>query len=269
MAGGLTAGLVGARLTDRDRALLRQLGEHEPLTTSELRLLFFSGTSRCRRRLRHLESHDLLQRVYPARTTRGGGSEALWFLTAEGRRLLELPTRRDPGLSIPDLEHRRAVAQYMTGLVQHSLERDGEGLYSWLGEQAAARALAGACRPDGYGRYLHPEGEISFYLELDRGTEPAHRLRDKLAAYGRALARAPNAEYGNVILLLRGARRLRSVDDPALAGPPWLWASTDAQHYRLLGTEGDTRPLNRLPARPRNPARRLGDCLGRRWQTGP
>ena len=269
MAGGLNAGLVSARLTDRDQALLRQLGEHEPLSTSELRLLFFTGASRCRRRLRQLESHDLLQRVYPARTSRGGGSEALWFLSAEGRRLLELPTRREPGLTIPDLEHRRAVAQYMLHLVEHSLHRDGEGLYSWLGERAAARALAGACRPDGYGRYLHPEGEISFYLELDRGTEPAHRLRDKLTAYSRALTHAPNPEYGNVILLLPGARRLRNLDDPALAGPPWLWASTDAEQYRLLGADGDTRPLSGLPAHPRNPARRLGDCLGRRWQTGP
>lgn len=269
MAGSVSASLVGARLTERDQALLQQLGEHEPLATSELRLLFFSGVSRCRRRLRHLETHDLLQRVYPARTSRGGGSEALWFLTSEGRRLLELPTRREPGLSIPDLDHRRAVAQYMLGLVQQSLSEEGEGLYTWLGEQAAARALAGACRPDGYGRYLHPGGEISFYLELDRGTEPAHRLRDKLTAYSRALAQARQPEYGNVILLLPGARRLRSLDDPALAGPPWLWASTDGQYYRLLGSEGDTRPLSRLPARPRHPARCLGECLGRRWQTGP
>jgi len=269
VAGRLNAGLVGARLTERDRALLAQLGEHEPLATGQLCLLFFTGISRCRRRLAQLEAHELLLRVFPARSCRGGGSEALWFLAPEGRRLLELPGRRPPGLSLPDLEHRRAVASYMLSLVKHSITRDREGLYVWLGEQSAARALAGACRPDGYGRYLHPQGEISFYLELDRGTETAHRLKEKLAAYSRALARASGAEYGNVILLVPGPRRLSTLNDADLVGPPWLWASTDGQTYRLLGTEGDTRPLSSLPARPREPARRVADCLGRRWRIGP
>jgi transposase InsO family protein len=41
---------------------------------------------------------------------------------------LDLP-RRQRGLSIPDLEHRRAVARYFTGLVEENHDR----LHSTLG----------------------------------------------------------------------------------------------------------------------------------------
>jgi hypothetical protein len=83
----------------------------------------------------------------------------------------------------------------------------------------------GRLRPDGYGRYLHPNGEISFYLELDRGTETQKRLRAKLDAYLHQLATHEDARYANVLLLVQGRRRLRGLlNDRALDGPPWLWA---------------------------------------------
>src|SRR6266508_1352491 len=102
-------------LTERDRALLVPLAEHEPLATGELRLLFFSGARTCRLRLAQLEQQRLLLRVYPT-AGRKGTSEALWFLTAEARALLDAPARRRPSLSLPDLEHRRALARVMCGL---------------------------------------------------------------------------------------------------------------------------------------------------------
>lgn len=265
--GGVTAalGLTAARLTERDRELLVRLDEHEPLSTSELRLLFFSGESRCRRRLRALRAEELLVRVFPARAERGGSEEALWFLSAEGRRLLGAPARRGPGLSLPDLEHRRAVARFFCGLVERSIGRKDEGLWSWRGERSCERGLRGAGRPDGYGRYLLPHGEITFYLELDRGTETRARLRAKLDAYLKALAANPDARLGNVLLLAPSRRRLRGLAEPTLQGPPWIWASTDGEHYALL-PGGEERVFGELPAWPRDPARRVEDCLGRRWR---
>jgi hypothetical protein len=75
------------RLTLRDRELLDRLAQHEPLSTSELCLLFFSGARACRGRLLKLEQQKLLARVYPSREWRGGATEALWFLSPHGRRL--------------------------------------------------------------------------------------------------------------------------------------------------------------------------------------
>src|SRR5579871_1941011 len=74
--------------TDRDLAILHRLAEHEPLTTSELHLLFFAGLRTCQSRLKLLDEAELLCRVYPARSSRGGKSEPLWFLTPHGRRMI-------------------------------------------------------------------------------------------------------------------------------------------------------------------------------------
>src|SRR5581483_8428052 len=117
-------------LTERDRALLAQLAEHEPLATGELLLLFFTGARACRVRLAQLEQRRLLLRVYPT-AGRKGTSEALWFLTAEARAFLDAPKRRTPSLSLPDLEHRRTVARFVCGLVGRSFGRSGEGLWCW------------------------------------------------------------------------------------------------------------------------------------------
>lgn len=254
-------------LTVRDRAILDRLQEHEPLTTSELRLLFFSGIRTCRARLKLLEDARLLCRVYPARTSRGGKSEPLWFLTPHGRKTIAAPSRRMPALSIPDLEHRRAVARFFLALVERSITSESEGLYTWYGETRAAAGVGGGpLRPDGYGRYLLPEGELTFYLELDRGTEPAKRVAAKLAAYQRALANDPEPRYANVLLVCHSRRRLANLAKHAPQGPPWTWAAVDGDQCELLPDRQPQRAFEELPLRPRDPARRVEDCLGRRWQ---
>jgi hypothetical protein len=257
--------LALASLTARDRELLDRLSQSEPLSTSELRLLFFSGVRTCRDRLVKLEAHNLLLRVYPARSHRGGRSEALWFLSPNGRRAIGAPTRRPPSLSIPDLEHRRAVARFFLALTEHSLTRPGEGLYRWLGEQQAQQGTGTSVRPDGYGRYLLTGGEITFYLEIDRATEPARRVKAKLDAYKQALTADPHSDRGNVLLVCDGRRRLANLARCAPSGPPWVWGSIDGAHYELLPAREQQRRFDQLPAAPREPGRRVEDCLGRRW----
>jgi hypothetical protein len=258
--------LPSPSLTDRDLAILHRLAEHEPLTTGELRLLFFDGLRTCQSRLKLLDDGGLLCRVYPARSSRGGKSEPLWFLTPHGRHTIGAPSRRPPGLSIPDLEHRRGVARFFLALVERSLDRNGEGLYTWYGEtRAAAGVGSGPVRPDGYGRYLLPDGELTFYLELDRGTEPARRVAAKLTAYHRALANDPEPRYANVLLVCHSNRRLANLARHAPAGPPWTWATVDGDRYELQPDRDQERAFHELPLRPRDPARRVADCLGRHW----
>src|SRR5881398_1739836 len=83
-------------------------------------------------------------------------------------------------------EHARTRAYHVT----HDLEANAffvalarasaplldQGLYHWVGERGCWRAYQEAHElgpiPDGWGRYLLPEGEIIFFLEWDRGTVP-------------------------------------------------------------------------------------------------
>jgi hypothetical protein len=258
--------MLTARVTLRDRELLDRLAQHEPLSTSELCLLFFTGARACRGRLLKLEQQKLLTRVYPSREWRGGATEALWFLSPHGRQTIGASARRPPGLSIPDLEHRRAVARFFLGLVERSLITPDEGLYRWLGEQQAQEGTGPAVRPDGFGRYLLPDGEITFYLEVDRGTETTKRVRDKLAVYRRALAADRNRDRGNILLVCEGRRRLVSLARCAPAGPPWVWGTTDREHYWLLPTGEQERRFSELPVWPRQPGHRTSDCVGRQWR---
>lgn len=258
--------MLTARVTLRDRELLDRLAQHEPLSTSELCLLFFTGARACRGRLLKLEQQKLLARVYPSREWRGGATEALWFLSPHGRQMIGASARRPPGLSIPDLEHRRAAAGFFLNLVRRSLALPDEGLYRWLGEQQAQQGTGPTVRPDGFGRYLLPEGEITFYLEIDRGTETTKRVKDKLAAYHHALAADDNRDRGNILLVCEGRRRLTSLARCAPAGPPWVWGTTDRERYRLLPTGEQERRFSDLPAWPRQPGHPTFDCLGRRWR---
>lgn len=254
------------RITIRDRELLDRLCQSEPLSTSELCLLFFSCLRVARKRLVKLEAQDLIMRVYPARSHRGGRSEALWFLSPNGRRTIGASARRLPGLSIPDLEHRRATAAFFIALIERSLTRPDEGLYSWLGEQRAQEGTGAGVRPDGYGRYLHADGEIAFYLEIDRTTEPARRIKAKLDAYKHALAADPHRDRGNILLVCEGRRRLANLARCAPPGPPWIWGSTDGERYELLPDREQQRHFIELPAAPRTSRRHVDDCLGRRWR---
>lgn len=253
-------------VTVRDRELLDRLCQHEPLSTSELALIFFSGLRTCRRRLLRLHEQDLLVRVYPARSHRGGNTEALWFLSPHARKMIDAATRRPPSLSIPDLEHRREVARFFTGLIERSLDRRDEGLYSWLGEQQAQHGTGPSVRPDGYGRYLLPDGEIAFYLEIDRGTEPTRRVKAKLDSYHQALAADPHRDRGNILLVCEARRRLANLARCAPPGPPWVWATSDRERYTLLPARDQQRHFTQLPAGPRQARRRVDDCLGRRWR---
>ncbi len=258
--------MLTARITLRDRELLDRLAQHEPLCTSELCLLFFTGARACRGRLLKLEQQKLLARVYQSREWRGGATEALWFLSPHGRKMIGAPSRRPPGLSIPDLEHRRAVASFFLGLVKQGLTAHDEGLYRWLGEQQAQQGTGPSVRPDGFGRYLLKDSEITFYLEIDRGTETTRRIKNKLDAYRQALAADPHRDRGNILLVCEGRRRLTSLARCAPAGPPWVWGTTDRERYRLLPAREQERRFSELPAWPRRPEHQAADCLGRRWR---
>ena len=109
-------------------------------------------------------------------------------------------------------------------------------------------------------------GEVTFYLEIDRATEPARRVKAKLDAYRQALAADPHRDRGNILLVCVSRRRLSNLARCAPPGPPWVWGSTDAEHYTLLPAREQQRAFTELPAGPRHAEHRVEDCLGRRWR---
>jgi len=91
-------------------------------------------------------------------------------------------------------------------------------------------------------------------------------VKAKLNAYHQALASDPQREHGNILLACESRRRLANLTRCAPPGPPWIWGTTDREHYTLLPARKQRRRLTELPAVPRNQDRRLSDCVCRRWR---
>jgi hypothetical protein len=227
---GLTATLA-ARLTARDRWLLRMLHEHRVLTSGQITQLAF-GTSRAATArlltLYQLRAIDRFRPLVPA------GSAPLHFvlddagaavLAAEdGLTPKELGYRRDRALAIalsPQLAHATGANGVFTALAAAARHTPGTRLETWWAERRCAALWGDLARPDGYGRWRqHPTGgpatRTDFFLEYDTGTEALTRLIAKLAGYAALAARTGITTP--VLFWLQSARREAALRT-RLAGP--------------------------------------------------
>jgi hypothetical protein len=193
------AAALAARLTARDRWLLRMLLEHRVLTTSQITELAF-GTARAATArmtvLYQLRAVDRFRPLAPA------GSAPLHFILDEagaavlaaedGTTPAQLGYRRDRALAIalsPRLAHTTGANGVFTALAAAARASGGQtALQRWWSERRCAAAWGEHARPDGYGRWHdqaagRPDAVTDFFLEYDTGTEDLPRLIAKLAGY--------------------------------------------------------------------------------------
>ncbi len=188
--------LLAGRLTDRDRHLCRLLHEHRVLTTSQIRELAFGSRNVAQHRLVALARLGVLVRFRPVWPHRGGGSAPWHYLLGPaGAAVLaaeraitpaQLGYRRDRVLAIAHsqrLAHQIGVNGFFTALAARARRHPDTELLAWLSERACAERWGHVVRPDGYGHWRDPTGEVDFFLEYDTGTEPLERLLAKVDAY--------------------------------------------------------------------------------------
>ena len=209
-----------AHLTERDRWLVRLVGEHRVLTTGQLAALGFGNITTARHRLAVLVHLGLLRRFRPHPPT--GSAPWHYVLGPVGAALLGVEDRdehkwapqaradRQRGLErSPRLSHMTGRNQFFAALAAHARQHGGQ-LRAWRNEtQAAAHAvgdlLVGGIwdrlpRPDGAGTWVEDAREVSFLLEYDLGTEHLSVLAGKLDGY--ALLASVLAEAGQAAPLL-------------------------------------------------------------------
>jgi Replication-relaxation len=192
---------VAARLTDRDRAILRLVGEHHVFTTGQLAAVFFHSQDRAEHRLRQLTDARVLARFRPYRRHGEGSAPFHYVLGPLGAAVLaaeegieprRLGYRADKALEIAHsqrLAHLVGVNGFFTALLasarqERSQTASAATLTAWWSERRCAGRWGSIVRPDGYGRWHEDNRAVDFFLEYDRGTEPLHRLATKLSAYG-------------------------------------------------------------------------------------
>lgn len=189
--------LLAARLTTRDRWLIRMLHEHRVLTTTQIAELAFPRTWAANKRLLRLHQWRVVDRFQPHAPT--GTAPYHYVLDITGAHILA----REEGISISDLGYRyeRAVGiaysltlahtvtvnGFFTALAAASRRSHAAGaLTAWWSERRCARYYGGVVRPDAYGRWTATSSvEFEFFLELDWDTEPVTALSRKLTNYQR------------------------------------------------------------------------------------
>jgi len=199
---------AAAHLTERDRDLVRLVGEHRVLTTGQLAAAGFGSVITARHRLAVLTKLGMLRRFRPHREAGSApwhyllgpaGAVLLGAEDADDRKWLAA-VRSDRQLALTRsqrLAHLVGVNGFFIALLAHARAGGGE-LRAWLSEQAAVGWLdrvrpwgqhTDLPRPDGLGMWAAAGSEMTFVLEYDTGTEHLAQLASKLPGY-RSLAQA-------------------------------------------------------------------------------
>jgi hypothetical protein len=198
---------AAARLTARDRALVRYVGEHRVLTTSQVAALGFGSVITARHRLAALTEIGALRRFRPHLPVGSApwhyllGPLGALLLGAEDRddRKWATAVRADRQIALEHsqrLTHMVGANWLFTALARHARLDPGQGteLREWLNEsQAEAWVLSHARyiprelpHPDGLGVWVQDGQETVFFVEYDTGSEHLAQLTAKLPGYGDA-----------------------------------------------------------------------------------
>ena len=243
------AAALAARLTARDRWLLRMLHEHRVLTTGQITQLAFGTTRAATARLAVLYQYRAVDRFRPLAPS---GSSPLHFILDEAGAMLlaaedgitpvELGYRRDRSMAIalsPRLAHDTGANGIFTGASRRRPRQRRPGRAGVLVGRAALRRRLGRVRPP---RRVRPL--------VRAGPRPAAR-------HGRLL---PRVRHGKRAAApgRRQARRVRRPGRPHRHNHPRPVLAAQPEPGG-----GAARPAGR-PAAARRPRRRLGRADPRR-----
>lgn len=248
---------LAARLTPRDRWLLRMLGEHPVLTSAQITALSFGRTRTANRRLKILtEQMQVVERFRP-RVESGSAPEhyvlaplGAVFLAAErGITVKQLGYQRQRAIGIafsPRLAHTVGANEVFTALAAQG--RTGPGrLTAWWSERTCLALWGDLARPDGYGRYSLGPRTLDFFLEYDTGTERLEQVIDKLPRYQR-LAKATGID-SPVLIYLHSAGRERALHRLLASDPPPVPVATTTAKAAAAGGAGPAGPAWKIAGR--------------------
>jgi Replication-relaxation len=201
------------RLTERDFEILVQLYEHRVLTTRQIYELHFDTYTRASKRMLQLYRLGLVERFRPHTPT----GSAPWHYTLDepGARLVAARQEIDfkdftfkkarifDVVGSPRLRHRVECNGFFARLTL-ACRRRGWRL-EWIGERRACSSWDSIISPDGIGRIVAGDREISFFLEYDRGTENHDQLENKTYRY-RIVGRTARSEDALLFVFPSGAR---------------------------------------------------------------
>lgn len=246
---------LAARLTARDKWIIRMLHEHRVLTTTQVTACAFPSQRAAEQRLLELFRWSVVSRFRPPAVI--GSAPMYYVLGPAGASVLAA----EHGLDVKDLGYRHdrelgraysmtlahtvGVNDWFAALVadarRHPDTPQGRAVGAWWSEHRCARHFGDLVRPDGYGRWHAEGGAVEFFLEFDFGTEALAVVAGKLAGYARLAA--STGITTPVLVWLPTARReaaarrvlaraWQELDEPG--GVPLATAAADLLHHDAL-----------------------------------
>ncbi|OEJ61059.1 hypothetical protein BGM19_26655 [Streptomyces agglomeratus] len=190
---------LGPQLTERDLAIIRDVGRFKLMSGGQLERLYFadcSDTSRARNRqavLRRLTGHRVLARVGQRRVggAQRGSASYLYTLDVAGQHLAQSTSsrpRRPYSWYEPTVAHFLAVAELYVTLT----EAARGGRFTVLDFQAEPYCWRSfghrTLKPDAFVQLgvVHPDGRRrkgSFFIEVDRANQYGAKIETKLPQY--------------------------------------------------------------------------------------
>jgi hypothetical protein len=216
MAGNNRRGFV---IQDRDRRLLTELATMRVIDREQAKIVAgFGSTTRVNYRLLGLTQVGLLRRFFLG--TSGPGMKALYALSAQGARIVDVPLRgpqrRKDEMLAADffVEHQLTVNEVYCALKFGALPT-GASFRRWTTFFAP---IANGLRliPDGYAELETPAGITALFIEVDLGHEHGPVWKKKVEHYLEfALMAAPEARGFHrpfrVLVAAPSERRVHSI----------------------------------------------------------
>jgi hypothetical protein len=229
------------RLTPRDRWLIDLLHQHQTFSTEQIAAIGFDNLHTARNRLNLLAHRQVLAQFRDC--IRPGSQSWRWTLGFLGAAYIAArdgtPTPRRATIAdrvnrlgaSPRLAHLLGVNAFFTDLMAHARHASDTRLDMWWPERDCEKAAGDYTRPDGFGSWTEHHRTLTFWLEYDRATEPAHRVLAKLDGYDR-LHQAAHLDHA-VLIRMQTARQEQSLHErlthhPAVANGRLLVATMAA-----------------------------------------
>src|SRR5258708_7544710 len=207
-------------IQERDRHLLRELSVLRVIDREQAKIVAgFHSTTRANSRLLALTRAGFLRRFFLG--TSGGGQKALYALSAEGARIVDVPyrgpRRRRDEVLVADLfvAHQLAINEIYCTLKYRSIPGGTIHFVRWMSFFESLHE-GFSLIPDGYAEIRNPSGTLAAFLEVDLGSEGRKVWKEKVKEYLRyALSGLFEGQFGHqrfkVLVIVTSERRLQSI----------------------------------------------------------
>lgn len=256
----------GIRLTSRDEAVIEAIYRYRVLDTKQIKQLFFANVGRrvAERRLERLFDHEYLVRRRPppnANILNPMASAILYLLGKRGNQFLLSngydEVRWNPRhntVGYEHLEHLMAINNVRIAVEIACHDSEIYQLDKWIDDTTLKQnseyvRLSGlrkpvAVIPDGYFRLTLPDGDVHFFLELDRANMESKRIKRKVRAYlayrGQAERRFGSSKF-RVLFVTTSQKRLlnmkKATEDAKGKTRFWFTTIEDLSSNSVLNQE--------------------------------